>query len=371
MMKGVAIGFVFGATFAHLFERYLHPSLTTVATTVKENCNCTSLAAVTSTTLRASYSSSKSDIANGLILPFEKTAIQDYLPGKQTDSYTYFHNYLNKFAQASPSSPKDFSNLPLLHIWPRYFEAYHNHWQRYRGKGNVVFMEIGVQSGGKIPMLRDYFGPGLTYIGLDINPSCKMFESAPWIHIEIGDSGDRQFLESIKQKYPKVDIFLDDGGHKMDQQRLAMEMLLPHITPDGVFMCEDLSTSWGKQFGGMPGGTMANVQFRNKTTMGLVLQTVEWLNAGWIPGGVMNFQMDHPIIQTYWQDTPWWKEFVRKVKHVHLYNQLVVYELGHYDKPYATKTVGYEIPYADSGQREKVVWEPILERIKSLTNSPW
>ena len=59
---------------------------------------------------------------------------------------------------------KNFTELPLLDTWIHYFEAYHNHWQRYRGK-EVVFMEIGVQSGGKIPMLRDYFGPGLTYGG--------------------------------------------------------------------------------------------------------------------------------------------------------------------------------------------------------------
>ena len=159
----------------------------------------------------------------------------------------------------SPKAPKSsFKTLPMWRSWPAYFEAYHNHFQRYRGAKEVVFMEIGVQSGGKIPMLRDYFGPGLTYVGIDINPSCKMFESPDdKIHIEIGSSSNREFLQSMKEKYPKVDIFLDDGGHRMSQQRLSMEMMLPHLQPDGVFMCEDLATSWGEGFGGIPWGTSA------------------------------------------------------------------------------------------------------------------
>ena len=116
-------------------------------------------------------------LARGLIQPLERSSpVRDYLPGKHTDTYTYFHHYMNQFGQLSPLSPKDFTDLPMLHIWPSFFEAYHNHWSRYRGKSNIVFMEIGVQSGGKIPLLRDYFGPGFQYIGIDINPSCKKFE---------------------------------------------------------------------------------------------------------------------------------------------------------------------------------------------------
>eukprot|EP00957_Ditylum_brightwellii_P148862 11332801-Ditylum_brightwellii.AAC.1 len=181
-------------------------------------------------------------------LPFERVAGGDnveYMPGHKTDVYTPFHDYLHKNGiDTFPPTPTDLG-VPLLHICPAYFEGYHNHWHRYIGK-KVVFMEIGVQSGGKIPLLRQYFGDGLTYIGVDINPSCKMFESADWIHIEIGDSGDPEYLRQLQEKYPHVDIFLDDGGHVMDQQRTALRYMLPHVQPDGVYMCEDLSTSWGK-----------------------------------------------------------------------------------------------------------------------------
>lgn len=63
----------------------------------------------------------------GLILPFERNELKSYLSikGQQklTDAYTYFLNYMNLFAVTQDHSPKDFTTLPLLHIWPIYFEV--------------------------------------------------------------------------------------------------------------------------------------------------------------------------------------------------------------------------------------------------------
>jgi hypothetical protein len=142
-----------------------------------------------------------------MIPPFVKKPLKEYLPNRRTDGYNYFHRYVEMFSRDALDPPKDMKDLPMLHIWPTYFEAYQNHWQRFRGKDEVVFMEIGVQSGGKIPMLRDYFGPGFVYVGIDINDGCKHFDNGDWVHIEIGDSQDPAFMEYIKKKYPKVICF--------------------------------------------------------------------------------------------------------------------------------------------------------------------
>lgn len=336
-------------------------------------CDCGSATTAESTTTRTKrYGSSQADVDTGLILPFERTPVRDYLPGKPTDAYTYFHHYLNRLGKDSPASPKDFTSLPMLHIWPRFFEAYSNHWQRFRGRDSVVFLEIGVQSGGKIPLLREYFGPGFVYVGIDVNPTCKMFESEDWIHIEIGDSGDRAFLQSVLAKHPKIDVFLDDGGHTMHQQRLAMELVLPHLQADGVYVCEDLSTSWSPMFGGVPYGDESVQSFRDTTMMGLVLKSISWLNSGWMPGKPMEFAApDRAEFDGRWVDTPWWKEFARTVKSIHVYNQLVVYEKGLVETPYHTFSVGTFIPYQDSGVRPKVQWDSVLARVKQLIQSPW
>jgi hypothetical protein len=303
---------------------------------------------------------------NGLILPFERTNLTEYIPGKTTDAYTYFHKYLHIFTKERPDALRNFTSLPMLHIWPVYFEAYHNHWQRYRGK-QVVFMEIGVQSGGKIPMLREYFGSGLTYVGVDINNTTRKFDNGDWVHIEIGNSEDPEFLRGLKQKYPKVDIFLDDGGHTMGQQRVAIQEMLPHVQPDGVYMCEDLSTSWNPGFNGTKFKDHRDKTFSENTMVGLIHRTLDWLNVGWIPGQVMLWR-DNKIPDDFWPE-PWWREFSRTVKHIHYYNQLVVYEKGHVEIPFATKTVGGSIPYQESGVHMPVNWPPILETVSKYMKS--
>jgi len=310
-----------------------------------------------------SATETETETARGMILPFERSEKTEYIPGEFTDAYTYFHHYLHHFSETISQPLTDFKTLPLLHIWPHYFEAYHNHWQRYRGK-EVTFMEIGVQSGGKIPLLRNYFGPGFKYIGIDINPSTDMFDGADWVNIEIGDSADPAFWKEIRAKYPKVDLFLDDGGHKMRQQRTAMEEMLPHVQADGVYICEDLSTSWGRGFNGYPNKDSRDKTFMDNTMVGLVHRSLDWLNAAWIPGQVMKDNSNSPKLDNFWPKEPWWREFQSSVKHIHYYNQLVVYEKGLVEHKFPTFSVGHSIPYAPSGTHEKVEWSSVLERIK-------
>jgi len=303
----------------------------------------------------------------GMILPFERTNRTEYIPGYFTDAYTYFHRWLYKFDKTSPHKPEDgFKDLQMLHIWPNYFEAYHNHWQRYVGK-EVVFMEIGVQSGGKIPLLRNYFGTGLTYIGIDINPTTKMFDNADWVKIEIGNSEDPAFWNRMREKYPKVDLFLDDGGHTMNQQRVAMKEMLPHVQSNGVYMCEDLSTSWSKSkgLGGHPWMDSRDKAFLEETMVGLVHRSLDWLNAAWIPGEIMKDLKNHPNLTDFWPEDSWWKVFADSVKHIHYYNQIVVYEKGLVDKMFATKTIGGNIPYKGSGVKPKVQWPSVMERVQA------
>ncbi|KAL7572333.1 hypothetical protein ACA910_021549 [Epithemia clementina (nom. ined.)] len=335
---------------------------TTLSGPRRTNCECKDSSARKAGSLVDDYE------PKGMIKPFERTPATEFLPGhNETDTYTFFHHYISLFGKEGLNPPIDFKNFPLLHIWPNYFEAYHNHWQRYRGK-RVVFMEIGVQSGGKIAMLREYFGPGLTYVGIDINPSCKMFESDEWVHIEIGDSGDRGFLESIKKKYPKVDIFLDDGGHAMDQQRLSMEVMLPHVAFDGVYACEDLNTSWNSlsKYGGKRMADYRDEYFRENTMLGLIHRSIDWLHYGWVSGRTR--KMDGPeMFDGFWPET-WWKDFALSVKHIHIYNQIVFYEKGQVEI-FPTKTIGYQLPIIESGEHDKVNWDEISSQISGYTKS--
>jgi hypothetical protein len=49
---------------------------------------------------------------------------------------------------------------------------------------------------------------------------------------------------------PTFDIIIDDGGHTMNQQIITFQCIYNHMTENGVYLCEDLHTSYWKEFGG-------------------------------------------------------------------------------------------------------------------------
>lgn len=129
-----------------------------------------------------------------------------------------------------------------IHRWLDNFPIYERHFARFRNAAPVV-LEIGVKKGGSLDMWRHYFGPSATIIGVDINQSFARFRDDGFL-IEIGDQGDAEFWQRFKQKYPRVDVLIDDGGHRMDQQRVTFLSMFPHLSADGVYLCEDLHTSY-------------------------------------------------------------------------------------------------------------------------------
>jgi hypothetical protein len=136
----------------------------------------------------------------------------------------------------------------LIHKWHHYFEIYDRHFARFRGQP-IRLVEFGVSQGGSLRMWRDYFGPQVQIVGVDINPNCKQLEE-PGVRIEIGDQGDREFLRRLAGDLPSIDILIDDGGHTMQQQIRTFEALFPKVAPTGVYLVEDLHTSYWAQWGG-------------------------------------------------------------------------------------------------------------------------
>jgi hypothetical protein len=126
--------------------------------------------------------------------------------------------------------------------------VYERYFSQFRGT-NATFVEIGVQGGGSIAMWRDYFGPGVKIVGVDISEDCRAFEG-PNTHILIGDQEDREFLAQLAAFAGPIDALLDDGGHTMQQQIATFEVLFPQIKPHGVYVCEDVHTSYWPPYGG-------------------------------------------------------------------------------------------------------------------------
>lgn len=122
--------------------------------------------------------------------------------------------------------------------WRHYFEVYHRHLARVTQRP-VHVVEVGVLGGGSLDMWAHYFGAQCRVYGIDIRPEFKQYERDP-IHIFIGDQQDRRFWASFKAHVPQVDVLIDDGGHRPEQQMVTLEEMLPHLRPGGVYICEDI-----------------------------------------------------------------------------------------------------------------------------------
>jgi len=99
-------------------------------------------------------------------------------------------------------------------------------------------------------MWSHYFGSNAKIYGIDVDPKCAQYDLGENIEVIIGSQEDRNFLSNLKNLIPKIDILIDDGGHTMNQQITTYEELFPHIKEDGVYLCEDLHTSYWPKFGG-------------------------------------------------------------------------------------------------------------------------
>ena len=132
--------------------------------------------------------------------------------------------------------------------WHHYLEIYERHFARFRGQP-VRLLEIGIDQGGSLQMWRRYFGERAVLHGLDINPLCRTIDD-PGVVVHIGNQSDSLVLENIVQAMGGLDILIDDGSHKPRDQIKTFETLFPKISAEGIYLCEDVHTSYWRQFGG-------------------------------------------------------------------------------------------------------------------------
>lgn len=199
-----------------------------------------------------------------------------------------------------------------IHKWQHYFDVYDRHFSRYRGT-DVHIVEFGVSEGGSLQMWKDYFGPDCMIYGVDINPHCKELEEDR-IKIFIGDQEDREFLRMLAKEIPRIDILIDDGGHRMQQQINTFEELYPYIEKNGLYFCEDMHTSYWKGWGG--GGYKKKGTFIEYSK-----NFIDYINA-W-------HSQTHKLTVS---------DFTRTVRSVHFYDSIVVVEKGVVEDPFQVRT---------------------------------
>ncbi len=220
----------------------------------------------------------------------------------------------------------------IIHKWDHYFDIYDRHFKRFQKK-KLVVLEIGVSHGGSLQMWKKYFGKNAEIYGIDIDPRCKELEEGN-IKIFTGSQSDRKFLRELKKTIPMVDILIDDGGHTMEQQIITFEELFAHIKNDGIYLIEDIHTSYWPQYGG---------GYKKETTfIEYSKNFIDYLNA---------FHSREENLEV--------NSFTKSVNSIHYYDSVLVIEKSKKEKPShrRTGTISIENPNQKINLLQKIKYK--------------
>jgi hypothetical protein len=227
----------------------------------------------------------------------------------------------------------------LISKWIHYFDVYDRHFARFRDK-EIIILEIGVSHGGSLQMWKKYFGSNAKIYGIDNNPQCKALEEEN-ITIFIGSQSDRNFLKEIKRSIPPVDILIDDGGHNMRQQIISYEELFGHVKDNGVYLCEDIHTSYWLKFGGG--------HKRSGTFIEYSKIFIDLLNA---------YHSEQKTLKA--------NNFTESVDSIHYYDSILVIEKKKREKPFSEITG--KRSFQNTAKKESKVYKKMTRFLLKNTN---
>ena len=156
--------------------------------------------------------------------------------GHSKDEY----QYLDKLALAA-GADKASSYHNYTEIYARYFAPLREQ--------PIKFLEIGISKGNSVKLWESYFKCAELHF-IDITLQNAEYHSLK-SQYHIVDQESPQEIELFVQKTGgQFDVILDDGGHTMEQQIVSFKCLFPHVKSGGLYIIEDLHTSYWSQFGG-------------------------------------------------------------------------------------------------------------------------
>ncbi|MGH7890572.1 MAG: class I SAM-dependent methyltransferase [Thermodesulfobacteriota bacterium] len=166
-----------------------------------------------------------------------------------------------------------------------YTEVYAHHFAPLRHQP-IKLLEIGIASGASVKLWERYF-PNATLHFIDICPDVVQYysPSSPRIQYHFLDQSNtealRQFAADVGESF---DIIIDDGGHHMNQQIISFQTLFPHLKSGGLYIIEDLHTSYWTSHGG--NGTVSSPRAGQGTAVEFLKSLVEDLN---YTGGITGY----------------------------------------------------------------------------------
>lgn len=166
------------------------------------------------------------------------------------------------------------------HFYTRWYEKHLSHLR----DEPIRLLEIGVggyentlAGGESLRMWKEFF-PNAKIFGLDIHDKSSLAEER--IQLLQGSQNDAYFLRSIGKKHGPFDIVVDDGSHINSDVIASFLNLFPYVTKTGIYIIEDLQTSYWRNFGGSSkaGASNTSMDFLKRLTDGLNHAEFDFVN---------------------------------------------------------------------------------------------
>jgi len=133
-----------------------------------------------------------------------------------------------------------------------YTKVYEKYFESLREK-KLQILEIGIADGKSLLTWSDYF-KNSTIIGIDIHKIDLKEKNLDKKNIKVhqGSQSDENFINEITSIYGNFDIIIDDGSHLKKDVIKSFHLLFSHLNNDGLYVVEDMQTSYNHFFGGNP-----------------------------------------------------------------------------------------------------------------------
>lgn len=198
--------------------------------------------------------------------------------------------------------------------WHNYTEIYAQYFSSLKQEP-LKFLEIGIFEGNGVKLWEDYFeNAELHFIDITLS-NVKYFSNRSHYHVANQESAD-DLIKVMNITKGNFDIIIDDGGHTMRQQLTSFLVLFPHLKSGGMYIIEDLHTSYWKEYGG--GGSLAFPISGPGTFVNFLKDLIDEVNFVGARTGVANHHTIPSAIQNEMND------FRQQIYTMHFYDSLCI-----------------------------------------------
>ena len=164
--------------------------------------------------------------------------------------------------------------------WHNYTPIYDHYFHAKKGLP-ITLLEIGFWQGASMRMWDSYFTHPDTHLySIDFNDayfSAITLCSSRCAAYKADQEKPADLYRVMQSIGCNLDIIIDDGGHSMNQQITSFKTLFPYLKPGGIYIIEDLHSSYWQEYGSL--GSCEEPQASPSATIRFLQALVDDVNA--------------------------------------------------------------------------------------------